>query len=288
MKDFTKNLIKNLQKYTIDEFIYYSLDIWRKYIEENNLMDEYIAEFLLDKDNAEEVRKFVDREGVLNLKYSQNKITKRLIIGFDLYISIRKDLDVNFRDYFKEYEEYLKTININNAIKLKLLVYEIGEKVDLVPNLAMYDTMANAGTAFGYNIRYYNKQIAENIYIDIRCDAKLNLVVLSDERNDENLEIIEMEIEDLEKLLSNGLFNLIVYQDYPKSLEPILSEETYKSQIENRIFKDRVEVKYSGEIYRAIKLTDSYIALDRDLKAKKDQKKAKTIYCKASLAKSFL
>ncbi len=288
MKDFTKNLIKNLQKYTIDEFIFYSLDIWRKYIEENDLMDEYIAEFLLDKENEEKIRGFVDKEGILNLKYSQNKITKRLIIGFDLYISMRKDLDVNFRDYFKQYEEYLKTIDINNALKLKVLVYEIGEKVELVPHLAMYDTMANAGTAVGYNIRYYNKQIAENIYIDIRCGAKLNLATLSDERNDENLEIIEMEIKDLEKLLSNGLFNLIVYDDYPKSLEPILPEETYKAQIENRIFKDQVEVKYSGEVYRAIKLKDSYIALDRNLNVEKDQKKAKTIYCKASLAKSFL
>ena len=288
MKCFTKNLISNLKKYTINEFIFYSLDIWRKFIEENELMDEYIVEFLLNKDNEEKIREFVDSKGILNLKYSQNKITKRLIIGFDLYVSIRKDLDVNFRDYFKEYEVYLKTIDINDSLKLKVLLYEIGEKIDLVPNLAMYDTMANAGTAVGYNIRYYNKEIAENFYMDIRCDVKLNLVILSDKRNDEDIDTIEKEIKDLEKLLSNGLFNLIVYDDYPKSLEAILPEETYRAQIENRIFKDKIEVKYSGKIYRAIELKNSYIALDENLNAEKDQKKAKTIYSKTSLAKSFL
>lgn len=288
MREFTGNLINNLKKYNVNEFIFYSLGVWHKFIEENDLMDKYIVEFLLDESNKDRIRKFVDKEGILNLKYSQNKITKRLIIGFDLYISIRKDLDINFRDYFKEYEEYLKTVDINNALKLKVLLYEIAQKVNLVPNLAMYDTMANAGTAVGYNIRYYNKQIAENIYIDIRCDIKLNLAVLSDKRNEKTLDLIEREIEDLENLLSNGLFNLIVFNNYPKSLEPILPEKTYRAQIENRVLKDQIEVKYLGKIYRAIELKDGYLALDRGLNAEEDRQKAKTIYCKASLAKSFL
>lgn len=288
MNIFTRNLIYNLQKYTVNEFIFYSLSIWQKYIDENNLMNEYITKYLVDKNNKEKIKRFVDSEGILNLKYSENKITKRLIIGFDLYISIRKDVDVTFRDFFIEYKEYLKTISINDTLKLKLLIYEIGEKVDLVPDLAMYDTMANADTALGYSIRYYNKQIVENIYIDIRCSVRLNLVILSEKRRDKDLDIIDKEVKELEKLLSEGLFNLIICNDYPTSLQPILPKETYKAQIENRVLKDELEVKYLGEIYRAIKLRDSYIALNKDLIAEKNQEKAKIIYSKVSLAKSFL
>ena len=288
MNKFTENLIKNLQKQTIEEYIFYSLNTWEEYIEKNNISDKYIVDFLLEVKNNEKLKEFIDEEGILDLKFLQNKITNRLVIGSDSFRNIEKGLDINVKDYFDEYRQHLKTVDMDDSFKFKLILYELSEKVKPVPHLIMYDTIANEERTAVYNIRYYNKEISEYLYVELICGKELGLEVLTDTRNKENEEKIKKEIGDIEKLLANGLFNLIVYDDYPKSLETILPEKIYRAQIEDRIFKDQTQVKYQGEIYRAIELKDSYVAVDENLLGEKDPAKAKAIYCKTSLRKSFL
>lgn len=251
-------------------------------------MDHYLIGFLQDKDNKQSIDYMLEQQGILRLRFSKNQITNRLIIGFDSYISLRKNADIKFGEFFKKYKIYLNTISTSSALGLKILLYEISKKVDLIPQLAMFDLMRNTDIPVGYNIHYQNKKISENIYVDIRSKMNLKLEVLSQKRDGKSEEKIKREILDIEKTLSNGLFNLIIYDDYPEYLEPILPRQDYEKQIRERILKDKVEVKHQGKIYKAIELKNSYIALDADLKAVRDQKKAKSIYCKASLRKSFL
>ena len=46
-------------------------------------------------------------------------------------------------------------------------------------------------------------------------------------------------------------------------------------------------VKYDGELYKSIKLGNSYVVVDSNIHAVEDEELAEAIYCKISLSKSM-
>ena len=87
--------------------------------------------------------------------------------------------------------------------------------------------------------------------------------------------------------MSKGLFKLIIQNNYPKFLENILPEKIYIKQIEDRALKDEIAVKYDGELYKSIKLGNSYVVINSELQEVGDAELAEAIYCKISLSKSM-
>ena len=283
---FLNKLVNHLKKHTIEEYILCSLDKWIDYINVLGLMDEYITEYIMDKSNKDSIEEFINEDGILNLQYTEDRILKRYIIGFDYDISIRVKKDFTFREYFEAYGEYLEKHPLNNSLKLKLVLSVISRKVNTVPKLATFDTVENDWDRVGYNI-YYSTDVSESLAINIRQDLSKSLAVISDDRNSEKLDIIEKEMLDLFDLISQGLFKLIINNNYPNNLESILPEKVYIEQIEDRILKDEVAVKYIGKLYRSIKLGSSYVVVDDNLHAIEDGKVAEAIYCKINLSKSM-
>ena len=112
-------------------------------------------------------------------------------------------------------------------------------------------------------------------------------MVFSKFRGPEESEIIEEEMSDLFNLISKGLFKLILDDNYPKTLESILPEQVYIDQIEDRILKDEIAVKYDGNLYTSIRLGNSYVIVDSKLHAIEDEDIAEAIYCKINLSKSM-
>lgn len=248
--------------------------------------DKSIASYIIDKANKDSIYSFISELGILNLQYTEDKILKRYIVGFDLDIGIRITKDITFREYFELYREYLLKNPINNSFKLKLILSLISRKTEIVPKLATLDTVENDSDKVGYNI-YYSDDISESLAINIRQGLSSNLALLSDARGPEEKAIIEEEIKAIFDLLSQGLFRLIVENKYPKILENILPEKMYRKQIEDRILKKEIAVKYDGELYKSIKLGNSYIVVDSNLHEVMDKEIAEAIYCKINLSKSM-
>lgn len=283
---FITKLIENLKKYNVNQYILNSLDTWIEYIKSLGLMDETVSDHLTDKDKKNEIDKFIKENGILNIQYNQDNILKRHILGFDRHISISKTGHLTFKEFFEDYEEYLKDIKLNNIMKLKIIISSMANKIKTVPKLAIFNTIENNWSYLSYNISYSNG-ITESLTMNVIRDIDEELAIISDERNNENIDLIESEIFDIYALLSEGLFSLIIHDKYPKTLEKIFPQDKYKSQINERIFKNEIPVKYEGKIYKSIEINDSYITIDEDLHIVEDAKKAKAIYCKANLAKSM-
>lgn len=285
--DFLNKLINRLKKCSVREYIIYSLDKWIKYIDDLSLMDEFITDYISNKCNKEDIKRFVNTFGILNLQYSEDRILKRCIIGFDFDLSIRIQKDYTFKEYFLAYEKYLIENTINNSLKLKLILSVISRKVNTIPKLATLDTIENDWEKVSYNI-YYSGALSESLAINIRQDLNNDLAVLSDKRNNDLESLIENEIMDMINLLSKGLFSLIINDNYPNTLESIISKEEHIRQIEDRILKDETPVKYQGILYKSIRLDNSYVIIDENLMAVENPDLAETIYCKINLSKSML
>lgn len=240
----------------------------------------------MNASNRESIDQFISKYGILNLQYTEDRILKRYIIGFDYDISIRVKKDFTFEEYFESYKNHLIKHPLNNSLKLKLILSVISRKVHTVPKLATFDTVENDWDRVGYNI-YYTNDVSESLAINIRQDLSKNLVVFSKFRGPEESEIIEEEMSDLFNLISKGLFKLILDDNYPKTLESILPEQVYIDQIEDRILKDEIAVKYDGNLYTSIRLGNSYVIVDSKLHAIEDEDIAEAIYCKINLSKSM-
>ena len=171
-------------------------------------------------------------------------------------------------------------------MKLKLVLNIISRKIKIVPQLATLDTIENDYDKVAYNI-YYADDVTESLVVNIRQDLNCCLLVFSDKRGTEEAKVIEEEMADIFNLMSEGLFRLIIYDNYPKFLENILPEKMYRKQIEDRMLKDEVAVKYDGNLYKSIKLGSSYVVVDSDLHAVEDEERAEAIYCKINLSKSM-
>ena len=283
---FLDKLVDHLKESTIEEYVFYSLDRWIEYIDEQDSMDKCITEYVMNKSNKDSIDQFISKYGILNLQYTEDRILRRYIIGFDYDISIRVQKDFTFKQYFETYKKYMIEHPLNNSLKLKLVLSVISRKVPTVPKLATFDTVENDWDRVGYNI-YYTNDVSESLAINIRQDLSKNLVVLSKFRGPKQAEIIEEEMADLFSLISKGLFQLILHDNYPKTLESILPEQVYIDQIEDRILKDEISVKYSGNLYKSIRLGNSYVIVDSDLHAVEDENIAEAIYCKINLSKSM-
>lgn len=284
--DFLSKLVNHLKKYTIEEYILYSLNEWINYINKLELMDEYIAKYIMEKFNKDSIDNFINENGILNLQHTEDRILKRYIIGFDYDISIRVQKDFTFREFFEAYKKYLKNHPLNNSLKLKLVLSVISRQVNTVPKLATFDTVENDWDRVGYNI-YYSNNVSESLAINIRQDLSKTLAVISGDRSPKKVDIIEREMSDLFNLISQGLFKLIIHNNYPKTLEDILPEKVYVEQIEDRIMKAEVAVKYDGKLYKSIRLGKSYVVVDDNFHAVEDENKAEAIYCKINLSKSM-
>lgn len=284
--NFLNKLINRLKKCSVRDYIIYSLDAWIEYIDSLNLMDEFVTDYISNKDNKESIDEFVSKFGIFYLQYSEDRILKRCIIGFDFDLSIRIQKGYTFKEYFLAYEKYLIEHTMNNSLKLKLILSVISRKVSTIPKLATLDTIENDWEKVSYNI-YYSENVSESLAINIRQDLNNNLAVLSDKRSDELESIIEKELLDMIDVLSKGLFQLIIDNNYPNTLENIISKKEHIKQIEDRILKDEPPVKYQGNLYKSIRLGDSYVIVDKDLKAVEDSDLAEAIYCKINLSKSI-
>ncbi|AFS77684.1 hypothetical protein Curi_c06110 [Gottschalkia acidurici 9a] len=284
---FLDKLTDQLKRQTIEQYLIYSLDTWENYIDRLGLKNENIVQYITNKDNILKIEGFINENGILGLQYNQDQILKRHIIGFDYDISIRKAESWTFEEYFKDYREYLVKYTIKNILKLKLIFQTIAYKMTIVPRLAVFDTIENDVGEIEYNISYSGK-ISESLIINMRGNISEVLAILSNDRSDDKAILIEEELADIWDILSEGLFSLIIYDRYPRNLENILPEAVYKKQIEDRILKNEISVRYDGELYRAIKLDDSYVVLNSELHAVTDTEQAKAIYCKVNLAKSML
>lgn len=281
-----EKLIDHLKKHTVDEYVHYSFDKWVEYIEKLKEMDTAVCDYIIDPKNKESIDEFVSEYGILNLKYTEDRILKRYIIGFDYDLSIRIRKDITFREYFDCYREYLKNNPINNSLKLKLILTVISRNINVVPKLSIFDTVENDSERIDYSM-CYSGDVSESLSLNIRQSLKESLSVLSDKRGDDKDEVIEREMNDLCNLLSKGLFSLIIHDKYPETLENILPKEKYVSQIKERILKQETPVKYDGEMYKSIKLGGSYVIVDSDLHVVDDKEKAEAIYCKINLSKSM-
>lgn len=249
-------------------------------------MDKFVTDYLMGKSNKDSIEQFINEAGILNLQYSEDKILKRYIVGFDFDISIRIQKDFTFKEYFDLYKDYLIKNPINNSLKLKLVLTVISRKIKIVPKLATLDTIENDSDKVGYNI-YYSDDVSESLAINIRQDLTSDLVLLSDARGSHERKTIEKEMKAIFELLSQGLFKLIIQDKYPKVLESILPEKMYIKQIEDRILKDEISVKYDGQLYKSIKLENSYVVVDSRLHEVEDKSIAEAIYCKINLSKSM-
>ena len=86
---FLNKLSTHLKECTIEEYISYSLDKWIEYVNSLDLMDTHITDYIMDKSNKDAIDKFINEYGILNLQYSEDRILRKYIIGFDFDISIR-------------------------------------------------------------------------------------------------------------------------------------------------------------------------------------------------------
>ena len=284
--NFLNKLTQHLKNHTVEQYIYYSFNQWTEYIQKLGQMDSNISDYIMNKDNKESIIEFVSKYGILNLQYTEDRILKRYIIGFDYDLSIRIKKDITFREYFDCYKEHLNNHPINDSLKLKIILTIISRKVHIVPKLATFDSVENDWERVGYSI-YYSEYVSESLTINIRQELKHNLAVLSDSREHDKSQLIEEEMNDFCDLLSRGIFDLIIHDKYPQTLESILPEKEYVNQIKDRILKDETPVKYDGEIYKSIKLLDSYVIVDSNLHAVDDTERAEAIYCKINLSKSM-
>ena len=120
--DFLNKLKYYLKKYTIEQYITYSLDSWIEYVNTLGIIDESMIDHIMNRSNKDSIEEFINEFGILNLQYTEDKILKRYIVGFDFDISIRIQKDITFRDYFDLYKDYLAKNALNNSLKLKLLI----------------------------------------------------------------------------------------------------------------------------------------------------------------------
>ncbi|MDO5742724.1 MAG: hypothetical protein Q4Q13_07210, partial [Vagococcus sp.] len=151
-----------MKEYTVEDYIKYILDKWTEYIDELGLMDKCIAEYIMNTSNKKSIDQFISKYGILNLQYTEDRILKRYIIGFDYDISIRVLKDFTFEEYFESYKNHLIKHPLNNSLKLKLILSVISRKVHTVPKLATFDTVENDWDRVGYNI-YYTNDVSESL-----------------------------------------------------------------------------------------------------------------------------